>query len=136
MTNASNGDRPVVVVDLTGWRRADLGVVDLVARVALQARRRDARVEVVVPGHELTGLLELAGLGAVVLLRRRAPASDPRRHAEALEEPGVEEVVDVGDAPAPQLEDLQGPRLVGAVGPAGLVLGEGGTPVERQGQEP
>ena len=125
-----------VVVDLTGCRWADLALVDLLARVCLQARRAGARAVVVPDARRaaaLAALLDLAGLAGVVPLSE--PRSEPRRQAEPLEEPGVEEVVDVGDPPLADLQHLQGPRLVAPVG-GGLVLGEPGRPVELDGQQP
>jgi hypothetical protein len=125
-------DVALVLVDLTRWRTADLALVDLLARVCLQARRLGARV-VVVPGRTgLAGLLELTGLAAIVPLAR----SELRGQAEPLEQASVEEVVDVCDAPVPQLEDLQGPRLQRPSGAARLVLGEGGRAVELDREQP
>ena len=125
-------DVPLVLVDLTGWRTADLALVDLLARVCVQARRLGAHV-VVVPGRTgLPGLLELTGLAGIVPLA----ASELGGQAEPLEQAGVEEVMDVCDAPVPQLEDLQGPRLQRPSGAAGLVLGEGGRAVELDGEQP
>jgi hypothetical protein len=122
----------LLVVDLTGWRTADLALVDLLARVSLQARRLGARV-VVVPGDSgLQGLLELTGLAAAVPLAR----SELGGQAEPFEQTGVEEVVDVDDAPVAELEDLQGPGLQGSSGAAGLVLGEGRRAVELEGEQP
>jgi hypothetical protein len=129
---------PVVVVDLSGCRSADLALIGVLARVCLQARRLGARV-VVVPhprrAAALAALLDLAGLAGVVPLAAPRP-SGPGRQPEPLEEARVEEVVDVRDPAVAQLQDLQRPRLEGAAGPAGLVLGEGGRPVEVDGQQP
>jgi hypothetical protein len=125
-----------VVVDLTGCGWVDLALVDLLTRVCLQARRAGARVVVVPDARHaaaLAALLELVGLARVVPLSE--PRSEPRGQAEALEEPGVEEVVDVADPPVADLEHLQAPRLVTAVG-GGLVVGEAGRPVEVDGEEP
>ena len=125
-------DVPLVLVDLTRWRTADLALVDLVARLCLQARRLGARV-VVIPGRtELLSLLELTGLAGIVPLA----ASELGGQAEPLEQAGVEEVMDVCDAPVPQLEDLQGPRQQGPSGAARLVLGEGRRPVELDREQP
>jgi hypothetical protein len=128
----------VVVVDLTGCGWADLQLVDLLARLCLQGRRLGARV-VVVPDERraaaLGTLLELTGLAGVV--RLAGPVrSQPRRQTEALEEAGVEEVVDVRDPAVAQLEHLQAPGLVPRAGRAGLVLGEPGGTVEVDRQQP
>ncbi len=118
---------PVVVVDLTGCRRVDLALVDVLARVCLEARRAGARA-VVVPAAgracALAALLDLAGLTGVV------PLSEPGRQAEPLEEACVEEVVDVRDPAVAQLEHLQAPRLVAPAVGTGLVVGEAGRAVE------
>src|SRR5919199_1892263 len=95
---------PLVLVDLTRWRTADLALVDLLARVCLQARRLGAWVVVVPGGSGLPGLLELTGLAGIVPLA----ASELGGQTEPLEQPGVEEVVDVCDASVAQLQDLQG----------------------------
>jgi hypothetical protein len=123
---------PVLRVDLTRWRTADLALVDLVVRLCLQARRLGARV-VVDPGASgLPDLLELTGLSAVVPLA----ASELSGQAEPHEQAGVEEVVDVRDPPVADLEDLQGPRQQGPPRAAGLVLGEGRGPVEVDREQP
>jgi hypothetical protein len=121
-----------VLVDLSRWRTADLALVDLLARVCLQARRLGAGVVVAPGGSGLAALLELTGLAGVVPLG----PSEPGRQAEALEQPGVEEVVHVGDPPVAHLEDLQGPGLEAAPRAAGLVLGEGRRAVELDGEQP
>lgn len=141
MAGARPGDagRPEVVVDLTGCRWADLALVDLLARIRLAAHRRGAAV-VVVPGNPaLPGLLELLGLRGVVALRpaQRQPAgSEPGGQAEALEEPRIEEMVDVGDFAVAQFEHLDRPGREPLAGPGGLVLGEAGRPVDVEGQQP
>jgi hypothetical protein len=125
------GGVPVVRVDLTQWRTADLALVDLLARVCLQAGRVGARV-VVLPGATgLEALLEITGLAGVVPLA----CSQPGGQAETLEQAGVEEMVDVRDPAVAQLEDLQGPGLETATGAAGLVLGEGRRAVELDGEQ-
>ena len=125
-------DVPLLIIDLTRWRTADLALVDLLARVCLQARRLGARV-VVVPGRTgLPGLLELSGLAGIVPLA----ASELGGQAEPLEQAGVEEVMDVCNSPVPQLEDLQGPRQQRPSGAARLVLGEGRRPVELDREQP
>jgi len=115
---------PLIVVDVSTYRRPDLVLVDVLCRLRLVTGRLGLPLEVRGAGRELGRLLELVGLLTVVPLRADA-FSEVRRGAEALEEPGVEEVVDVGDPPAAQLEDLDRPRLVPPPGAAGPVLGEG-----------
>src|SRR5947209_6882173 len=98
---------PCVVVDVRGYGTPDLVLVDVLARVRLVAGRLGARVQVLGATAELTQLL-----GALGLLRALAPEPPPPeageapegrggseggREAEPGEEPGVEEVVDVGD---------------------------------------
>ena len=112
---------PLLRIDLTRWRTADLALVDLLARVCLQAGRLGARVVVVPGGTGLGALLELTGLAGIVPLAR----SGPGRQTETLEQARVEEVMDVRDPAAAQLEDLDAPRRQPPAG-TGLVLGEGG----------
>lgn len=76
-----------VVADCTG--PFDLGDVDALARLQLLATRVGARLEV---RSGADGLLELTGLG---LLRGRQGAGEP----EAVEQRGVQEVVDVDELP-------------------------------------
>jgi hypothetical protein len=125
------GGVPVVRVDLTRWSTADLALVDLLARVCLQAGRLGARVVVLPGGTGLEALLEITGLAGIVPLAR----SEPGGQAETLEQAGVEEVVYVRDPAVAQLEDLQRPGLQTAVGAAGLVLGEGRRTVELDGEQ-
>ena len=113
-------DAPLVVVDVRRCR-ADLALIDVLLRVALVSRRLGARVEVVGLGPPLRHLLALTGLDGAL----DAVISELGGQAEALEEPGVEEVVDVGHPPVTQLEHLDGPGQEPPVG-RGLVLGEGG----------
>ena len=89
---ALRSDGPCVVVHVRG--AVDLGVVDVLARLQLVARRSDgsARLRVVADG--LDDLLALTGLQDVLSLR-----VEPRGQAEAGEQPGVEEVVDVRHLP-------------------------------------
>ncbi len=94
---------PTVVVDVGRCHSADLALVDVLARTALQARRLGARVVVVGARPRLAGLLELTGLAAVLA----AAGSEPGGQAEPLEQAGVEEVVDVGHPPVADLEHLQ-----------------------------
>jgi hypothetical protein len=122
---------PVLRVDLTRWRTADLALVDLLARVCLQARRLGAGVVVLPGGTGLGALLEITGLTGIVPLA----GSEPGGQAETLEQAGVEEVVHVRDPSLAQLDDLQGPGLEAAAGAAGLVLGEGRRAVELDGEQ-
>ena len=122
---------PLLRIDLTGWRTADLALVDLLARLCLQARRLGARVVVVPGGTGLGALLDLTGLAGIVPLA----GSEPGGQAETLEQAGVEKVMDVRDPALAQLEDLQGPGLEAGPRGAGLVLGEGGRAVELDGEQ-
>jgi hypothetical protein len=125
---------PVVVLDVHGCR-PDLALVDVVLRVVLVGRRLGAEVQVVGAGPGLWRLLAFTGLDSVLpdLLARDVAAdageqvgSELGRQPEAVEEPGVEEVVDVRDASVAQLEHLDRPWREPPAGPPGLVLGEGG----------
>ena len=111
---------PVVAVDVSRCR-ADLALIDVLLRVVLVARRLGAQVQVVGLGPPLQHLLAFVGLEGAL----DAVVSELGGQTEAREEPGVEEVVDVGDLPVTQLEHLDGPRQQPPVG-GGLVLGEGG----------
>ena len=95
------GETPatVVVVDDDGLeivlccgrgRGPDLELVDLLMRLALDARRRGHRLRLRDPSGELCALLELVGLADVLAL-------EPRREPELGEQLGVEEVVEPGD---------------------------------------
>jgi hypothetical protein len=85
-------DGTEVVVGRVDARRADLGVVDALARLQLAAGRRRWRVCLLEVSRELGELLELTGLADVL-------GVEPRRKAEVGEELGVEEVVKPGDLP-------------------------------------
>jgi len=71
--------------------RADLAVVDTLARIALAARRCGCAIRVRDASDELRGLVALAGLAGVLAL-------EPHREAELGEQVGIEEVVEPGDA--------------------------------------
>ena len=73
---------------------ADLSVVDTLARIVLMATRRQVAVRVTSPCSDLRGLLALAGLASVITVELESAGQ-----AEAGEEGGVEEVVDVDDLP-------------------------------------
>ena len=77
-----------------GWlRRADLAVVDLVARLLLAARRGDCEVRIVNPPDGLDELLALSGLDRLPRLR-----IEVIRQAEEREEAlGVQEEGDPAD---------------------------------------
>ena len=60
----SAGGADVVVCDVHGV--ADLGVVDVLARLSLTARRAGARLRVQAAGNDLAALLRLTGLGEQV----------------------------------------------------------------------
>jgi hypothetical protein len=72
--------------------RPDVALVDAVARVALEARRRGLALRLRDASDELRGLLELVGLAGVL-------AVEPRRQPELGEELRVEEVVQSRDPP-------------------------------------
>ena len=80
---------PLGVVHVRGT--VDLGVLDVLARLALAARRRGTRLEVR-GGEDLARLLHLCGLAGLVV--------QPLGQPEAGEQGGVEEVVHVLDPPA------------------------------------
>src|SRR4051794_38736696 len=115
---------PRVVIDVGGYRKPDLALVDVLSRLRLVTSRLGAPLVILGGGEELERLLALLGLLAVLPLD---PADDLEggREPEPREQPGVEEVVDVGDPAVAELEHLDGPgrELPGA---AGFVLGEGG----------
>jgi anti-anti-sigma regulatory factor len=113
-----------VVVDVAGYTRPDLVLVDLLARLRLVTGRLGAVLVVVGGSPDLEHILMLAGLLAVVPLTD-PDGSERGRQSETLEQPWVEEVVDVADPPVVQLEYLDGPRREPPAAP-GLVLGEGG----------
>jgi hypothetical protein len=121
---------PRVVVDVSRYARPDLVLVDVLARVRLVAGRLGARLEVHGGGPELTQLLAFVGLLAVAPADPEPgepAASEGGGQPEALEEPRVEEVMDVRHPAVPHLEHLDGPGHVTRPGGCGrLVLGEGG----------
>lgn len=92
------GDGVEVVVGRVPGRRPDLALVEALARLHLEARRRGCSIRVRAPSRELCELLDLVGLGGLV-----APPGDlvldMGRQAECGEELGVEEAVEPGDAP-------------------------------------
>lgn len=74
-------------------RRADLAVVDLLARAALLVGRNGGRLAVRGASAQLRGLLNLAGLAELIV-------EEERRQAEVGEALGVDEVMQSGDRPA------------------------------------
>ncbi len=81
----------VVICDVRAVRRPSLGAVDLIARLALTARRGGGRVLLRGPDPGLLALLDLVGLAVGVEM----PGETEQR-----EEPGgVEEAVHRGDPP-------------------------------------
>jgi STAS domain len=113
-----------VVVDVSGYRRPDLLIVDTLARIRLVAWRLGAPVTVRGAGSDLARLLELVGLLAVIPLE--GPCSQLRGEPEPLEEAAVHEVVDVAQPSVPDLQHLDAPGLEPPTRPTRLVLGEGG----------
>lgn len=82
------GEIPVWYLD-AGWR-ADLGVIDGLARLQLGARRLGHRIRLDNPCADLSQLLHFFGLAEALGLEL---GGEP----EGLEELGVEEVVQPGD---------------------------------------
>ena len=74
-----------------------LATVDALARLQLAARRVGLDVRLVGAEPELLELLRLVGLEGALGC---ASALEVRRQAEPREQPGVEEVMEVGDPPA------------------------------------
>jgi hypothetical protein len=70
--------------------RPDLGLIDALARLALDARRLGWTVRLRDAPEELRALIEFAGLRGVLPL-------EARRKAEGGEEPRVDEVVQTDD---------------------------------------
>lgn len=83
----------MVIVDLDG---ADLAIVDALARLQLAARRTGASIRLRGVSPRWVEVLELAGLSDVLPGWGRSGA-EVGGQAEALEEPRVQEVVDVRD---------------------------------------
>jgi len=71
-------------------RKPDLALVDSLARLQLDARRRGGRLRLRNATDELRGLLELVGLADVL-------AVEPRREPKLGEQLGVEEVMQPRD---------------------------------------
>ncbi|HEX6475167.1 MAG TPA: STAS domain-containing protein [Candidatus Limnocylindria bacterium] len=94
--NARQGlgrDMERIDCDMAWLRRADLAVVDLVARLLLAARRGDCELRIVNPPDGLEELLALSGLDRLPRLRVEVV-----RQAEEREEAlGVQEEGDPAD---------------------------------------
>jgi hypothetical protein len=73
-------------------RTPDLALVEALARVQLNARRRGARVRLTNVSEPLRGLLELVGLADVLCV-------EARRQSKLGEQLGVNEVVQPGNPP-------------------------------------
>ncbi|MEU2053541.1 STAS domain-containing protein [Streptomyces bungoensis] len=84
----ADGGRRVVVCDVGGLGPPGLGAVDLLARLALTARRAGGRILLRDPDPALPALLDLVGL--CFQLEGQAEEREPA--------PGVEEAVETGDA--------------------------------------
>ena len=84
------GTEPVVV-DCARSEVTDLGLVDRLARLGLEARRRGRGLVLRDPSPRLVELIRLCGLAAVL-------RAEPQRQPEQREQPlGVEEKGDLGD---------------------------------------
>ena len=83
------GDVEVLSWPLAWRAHGDLAVVDDLARLELAARRLGLSVRLRDAHPELSELLELCGLGGVLL----GPGRQVGGQAEGGEQPGVEEVV-------------------------------------------
>lgn len=92
-------DEEIVVVDVSTVIRPDIATIDALARLGLAVRRRGGRVELYGASGALRELLDLAGLTGLTAAGRRLPAVDERQ-AEEREQPGLQEVRDVGNPTA------------------------------------
>ncbi|MBW3620977.1 MAG: STAS domain-containing protein [Actinobacteria bacterium] len=99
MTATDDGDRREVPVDASALGSADLASVELLARLALTARRCGARLRVRDAPPELLALLEQAGLTQALGVLPR-DGREAVGQAEHREPPGgVEERVHLDDPP-------------------------------------
>lgn len=87
---------PTALIVMTVAGPVTLATVDALARLRLAARRVGLDVRLAAEEPELRELLRLTGLEDVAL---SASVVEVGREAEPREQPGVEEVVDVGDPP-------------------------------------
>lgn len=92
------GDVEVVVGRVPGGR-PDLGVIEALARLQLEARRRGCSIRVRDASRELCELLGLVGLAGLVA-RPGDLVLEGGREAERGEELRVEEAVEPGDPSA------------------------------------
>ena len=101
MSESAGPPTTVVFVDPDGFEvvvgclddcRADLGLVDALARLQLAARRRGQCLRLRDPTPEIRGLLDLVGLTCAL-------GVEPCGEAEVREELVADEVVEPGDAP-------------------------------------
>ena len=83
----------VLVCDVAALAHPNAGTIEALARLQLTARRHGCRVQLRDPSRELRELVELFGLADVL---RVEPGRQPEEREEAL---GVEERVEMGDAP-------------------------------------
>jgi hypothetical protein len=96
-TRAPCGSAPPALLVMTVAGPVTLATVDALARLRLAARRVGLDVRLAADEPELRELLRLTGLEGVVAC---ASVLEAGREPETLEQPGVEEVVEVGDPPA------------------------------------
>ena len=103
-----------MIVEVHGLVRADLELVDALARLRVAAQRAGGSVKLRNAPRELQELLVLAGLDEVLPLCERAPlallraqrlvaeglALERRRQAEKWEQPGINEIGDPTDPAA------------------------------------
>ena len=102
------GSNPAQIeCDVSSLERADLATVDVLARLALEARRLGAMLQLARPSRELREMVALAGLEEVLPCAERS-GLESEREAELREEPlGIEEERDPADPVAGQLDDLE-----------------------------
>jgi anti-anti-sigma regulatory factor len=89
--------RPALVVDLSALEGADIGLVDALARLSLEARRQGACIRVVGAPSGLTELAALTGLTDALGLEPASggqPVGQPEEREEAR---GIEEEGHRGD---------------------------------------
>ena len=82
---------------LAVWGPADLATVDAVARLRLAGQRVGLDIRLGCVDSGLAELLSLAGLAGLLLAGESG--LEVVREAEAGEQPGVEEVMEVADPP-------------------------------------
>jgi hypothetical protein len=88
-------DREVTVARIDG-RRADLALIDALARLQLALGRLGYEMRLRDPGDDLRQLIALVGLAGVLGGPSGLPL-EARRQAEGGEQVGTEEVVDPAD---------------------------------------